>query len=228
MKPICQFENVTKIYRGAEEDLEIFKNLSFAVRGGESLAIVGASGSGKSTILHLLGALDKPTSGKVLFEGRDLAAMTPPERADFRNGSLGFVFQFHCLLPEFTALENVAMPGLIAGKSRSDILPTARDLLKKVGLEARAESRPATLSGGERQRAAIARALLLKPRLILADEPTGNLDEHTGRQVGDLLLNLNRELGATLVIVTHNQELAAKMDRALELRAGVLNEKIFA
>ena len=226
--PICQFENVSKSFRGADEILEIFRNLNFEIARGESLAILGASGSGKSTLLHLMGALDQPTSGKILFNGRDLSKMTPTEQAAFRNKSLGFVFQFHHLLPEFTALENVAMPGLIAGESYAEIRPRAGELLEKVGLKARMDSRPATLSGGERQRAAIARALLLRPALVLADEPTGNLDENTGRQVGDLLLNLNRELGMTLVIVTHNQELAAKMDRALELKAGVLYEKKFA
>ncbi|MDE5831875.1 MAG: ABC transporter ATP-binding protein [Desulfovibrio sp.] len=225
MTPICQFANVSKTFRGAEENLEIFKDINFLVNKGESLAILGASGSGKSTLLHLMGALDKPTTGKILFEGRDLAEMTPLDQASFRNKSLGFVFQFHHLLPEFTALENVAMPGLIAGLPRKDILPRARDLLEKVGLKDRMESRPATLSGGERQRAAIARALLLNPALVLADEPTGNLDEQTGRQVGDLLLTLNRKLGMTLVIVTHNRDLAAKMDRSLDLRDGVLYEK---
>lgn len=226
--PICQFVDVSKSFQGADEILEIFKDLNFEVARGESLAILGASGSGKSTLLHLMGALDKPTSGKVLFNGRDLSEMTATEQAAFRNKNLGFVFQFHHLLPEFTALENVAMPGLIAGESYGEILPRAKELLEKVGLKSRMDSRPTTLSGGERQRAAIARALLLRPALALADEPTGNLDESTGRQVGDLLLKLNRELGMTLVIVTHNQELAAKMDRALELKAGVLYEKKFA
>lgn len=228
MPPICKFENVVKIYEGPEEKLEIFHDLSFSINRGESLAIVGASGSGKSTLLHLLGALDKPTAGKIYFDGQELAAMSPSEQAAFRNRSLGFVFQFHHLLPEFTALENVAMPGLIAGMGKEKILPRAKELLERVGLADRMESRPSTLSGGERQRAAIARALVLKPALILADEPTGNLDEHTGKQVGQLLLELNAEYGMTLVIVTHNQELASNMDRALELKAGVLYEKVFA
>ena len=228
MAAIYVFSDVSKTFAGAEENLEIFRHLDLSVREGEALAVVGASGSGKSTLLHLMGALDTPTSGTILFDGEDMAAMRPDEQAAFRNRSLGFVFQFHHLLPEFSALENVAMPALIGGERMAAILPRARAMLERVGLAERMESKPATLSGGERQRVAIARALLLRPRVLLADEPTGNLDEHTGAQVGDLLLELNRELGMTLVIVTHNQELAARMDRGLELRAGALYEKVFA
>lgn len=227
MKSVYQLENVSKTFVGPEENLEIFKDLNLEVRSGESLAILGASGSGKSTLLHLMGALDTPTSGRILFEGADLATMKPAEQAHFRNQSLGFVFQFHHLLPEFSAVENVALPGLIAGESMQSILPHARELLERVGMGHRMDSRPATLSGGERQRAAIARALILKPKVILADEPTGNLDEHTGSQVGQLMRELNRELGMTLVIVTHNQELAASLDRSLELRGGALYAKSF-
>lgn len=228
MALLYQFRDVSKVFAGVEEKLEIFKNLNLEVRQGESLAIVGASGSGKSTLLHLMGALDKPTSGQIFFEGMPLASMSRVEQAHFRNKSLGFVFQFHHLLPEFSAVENVALPGLIAGESMTTMLPRARELLERVGMEQRLKSMPATLSGGERQRAAIARALILKPRVILADEPTGNLDEQTGAQVGKLMLELNQELGTTLVVVTHNQELAANMDRALELRGGTLYEKNFA
>lgn len=228
MAPLCRFENVSKVFSGAEENLEIFKNLNLEIHAGEALAIVGASGSGKSTLLHLLGALDKPTNGKVFFEGRDLATLSPDEQARFRNRKLGFVFQFHHLLPEFTTLENVAIPGFIAGENRKLALERARGLVEKVGLKDRMDAKPATLSGGERQRAAIARALLMNPAMVLADEPTGNLDENTGKRVGELLLSLNRELGMTFVIVTHNRELAAGMDRALELRAGELYEKVFA
>ena len=228
MAAIYVFSDVSKSFPGAEEDLEIFRHLDLAVEEGEALAIVGASGSGKSTLLHLMGALDRPTAGTVRFDGRDMAAMGPDEQAAFRNKSLGFVFQFHHLLPEFSALENVAMPALISGKRFAEIAPHARAMLERVGLARRMDSKPATLSGGERQRVAIARALLMRPRVLLADEPTGNLDENTGAQVGDLLLELNRELGMTLVIVTHNQELAARMDRGLELRAGALDEKVFA
>lgn len=228
MAAIYVFSDVSKIFPGAEENLEIFRHLDLAVEEGEALAIVGASGSGKSTLLHLMGALDRPTAGTVRFDGQDMAAMSPDEQAAFRNKSLGFVFQFHHLLPEFSALENVAMPALVSGKRFAEIEPRARAMLERVGLARRMDSKPATLSGGERQRVAIARALLMRPWVLLADEPTGNLDENTGAQVGDLLLELNRELGMTLVIVTHNQELAARMDRGLELRAGALYEKVFA
>lgn len=228
MAAIYVFSDVSKSFLGAEENLEIFRHLNLTVEAGEALAVVGASGSGKSTLLHLMGALDRPTSGTVLFNGRDMATISPDDQATLRNKSLGFVFQFHHLLPEFSALENVAMPALISGERFAAIAPRARAMLERVGLANRTDNRPATLSGGERQRVAIARALLMRPRVLLADEPTGNLDEHTGAQVGDLLLELNRELGMTLVIVTHNQELAARMDRGLELRAGALYEKNFA
>lgn len=227
MPPVYKLENVAKTFIENGEKIEIFKNLDLEVNAGESLAIVGSSGSGKSTLLHLMGALDKPTSGEILFGAESLAAMSPASQARFRNQSLGFVFQFHHLLPEFSAIENVAMPGLIAGKSMAEMLPAASDLLDRVGMSHRKDSRPATLSGGERQRAAIARALILKPKVILADEPTGNLDGRTGEQVGQLMLELNREFGATLVVVTHNHELAASMDRGLELRGGALHEKKF-
>jgi len=206
-------------------DLEIFKSICLDVHAGEMLGIVGASGSGKSTLLHLMGALDSPSVGKVCFEGRDMALMTPDQKAVFRNRTLGFVFQFHHLLPEFSALENVIMPALIGGATRKAVQPHACEMLKRVGLETRMESKIATLSGGERQRVAIARAVLLRPRVLLADEPTGNLDEATGAQVSALLHDLNRELGMTLVVVTHNRELAAGMDRTLELKAGTLYEK---
>ena len=228
MAAIYDFCDVSKSFSGADEELVIFRHLDLAVQEGEALAVLGASGSGKSTLLHLMGALDRPTSGTIRFDGRDMADMGPDEQAAFRNQSLGFVFQFHHLLPEFSALENVAMPALIGGENFGAVAPRARAMLERVGLAERMESKPATLSGGERQRVAIARALLQRPRVLLADEPTGNLDEHTGAQVGDLLLELNRELGMTMVIVTHNQELAARMDRGLELRAGALYEKVFA
>ncbi len=195
---------------------------------GEALAIVGASGSGKSTLLHLMGALDTPSTGVVAFDGQDMALMSPDQKAAFRNKTLGFVFQFHHLLPEFSALENVVMPAVIGGARRAAALPEARAMLERVGLADRADSKTATLSGGERQRVAIARAVLLRPRVLLADEPTGNLDETTGAQVGEMLRELNRELGMTLVVVTHNSDLAASMDRGLELRAGALYEKSFA
>lgn len=222
MAPLYRLENLGKKFAGEEH--EIFHGLNLTISQGETVAIVGSSGSGKSTLLHIMGALDKPTSGRVLYEDRDLAKMKVEEQARFRNLSLGFVFQFHHLLPEFTALENVALPGLIAGRTLPSILPEARALLCRVGLEERMESKPTTLSGGERQRAAIARALLMKPKVILADEPTGNLDAITGHKVAELLFELNKELGMTLVVVTHNRELATGMDRILELKGGELYE----
>ena len=223
---LYRLENVGRHFGEGESRIEIFSNLNMLVRRGETLAIVGASGSGKSTLLHLMGALDRPDSGKVFFDGRDMSVFSPDEEAHFRNRSLGFVFQFHHLLPEFTALENVAVPGLIAGMSRNQALKKAEELISRVGLEHRKDYKPATLSGGERQRAAIARALFMGPKAILADEPTGNLDENTGNKVGTLMLELNRELNTTLIIVTHNRDLAARMDRTLELRAGALYEKV--
>ena len=178
------------------------------------LAIVGQSGSGKSTLLHLMGALDTPSTGEICFEGRNMALMSADQKAAFRNKTLGFVFQFHHLLPEFSALENVAMPAIIGGAKQSAVMSRAREMLDRVGLSARMESKIATLSGGERQRVAIARAVFMRPRVLLADEPTGNLDEVTGAQVGALMNELNRELGMTLVVVTHNRELAAGMGLA--------------
>ena len=199
---LYKFIAVNKTYKGHEDGVAVFRDLNLVVYSGESLAVVGRSGSGKSTLLHLMGALDKPTSGTIEFEGQDMAKMSPDEQAHFRNSSLGFVFQFHHLLPEFSALENVAMPGLIAGMPKNGIMEKAAAMLERVGLADRMSHRPAIMSGGERQRVAIARALSLGPRVVLADEPTGNLDEKTGARIGDLLLELNAELGTTLVIVS--------------------------
>ena len=227
MSALYTFSNVSKKFATASEDIEIIKNISMVVEEGEMLAIVGQSGSGKSTLLHLMGALDTPSSGEICFEGRDMALMSADQKAAFRNKTLGFVFQFHHLLPEFSALENVAMPAIIGGASQRSVMPHAREMLDRVGLSARMDSKIATLSGGERQRVAIARAVFMRPRVLLADEPTGNLDEVTGAQVGALMNELNRELGMTLVVVTHNRELAAGMGRTLELKAGTLYEKNF-
>lgn len=227
MTALYTFSNVEKKFSAPGGDLEILKNINMTVEEGEMLAIVGASGSGKSTLLHLMGALDTPTTGEVFFNGQDMSRMSPDQKATFRNRTLGFVFQFHHLLPEFSALENVAMPAIIGGARQNTVLPQAREMLERVGLAARMDSKISTLSGGERQRVAIARAVFLRPRVLLADEPTGNLDETTGAQVGALMNELNRELGMTLVVVTHNRELAAGMGRTLELKAGTLYEKIF-
>lgn len=223
--PLYSLQNVGKEFQAPSEKLIIFNNLSFTIQAGESIAIVGASGSGKSTLLHLLGTLDIPSWGTVSFKGKNFAELSQNAKAELRNKHIGFVFQFHHLLPEFTTVENVAMQALIGGMERSVALKKAEEALKLVGLEERQHYRVNTLSGGERQRAAIARAILLQPDVLLADEPTGNLDERTGETVAQLLLRLNKELGMTLVVVTHNNELAACMQRRLELRAGELYDK---
>lgn len=228
MAALYTFRDVCKEYEEGGSRLCILDKVNIQVEEGEQLAILGASGSGKSTLLHLMGALDTPTSGEVLFDGRDLATLSADEQATFRNSTCGYVFQFHHLLPEFSAVENVAMPGIIAGIARDRILAEARDMLDRVGLASKYGSRVGTLSGGERQRVAIARAVVRHPRVLLADEPTGNLDEKTGFQVNELLKELNRELGMTMVVVTHNRELAAGLDRRLELKSGHFYEKTFA
>jgi lipoprotein-releasing system ATP-binding protein len=220
--PLYALSRVTKSYQGPSEEIVVIKDLDLRIEAGDSLAILGSSGSGKSTLLHLMGALDKPTSGKVFFQGRELSALSLDAAAQIRNASIGFVFQFHHLLPEFTTLENVAMPGLIAGLAPREAFDRARASLSLVGLDERVEHRVTTLSGGERQRASIARAVLLRPAVLLADEPTGNLDAATGARVGEVLARLNADLGMTLVVVTHNQNLAALMGRRLELRGGEL------
>lgn len=223
--PLYELRGLRKVYQGPSEEVVVLKSLDFAIAAGETLAILGASGSGKSSLLHLLGALDTPTAGEVRFRGRDLASLTPAEAAGLRNKEIGFVFQFHHLLPEFTTLENVAMPALIANMGRREAFARARESLSLVGLDERAEHRVTTLSGGERQRAAIARAVLLRPAVLLADEPTGNLDEATGAKAGEMLAGLNAELGMTLVVVTHNHNLAALMGRRLELQGGELHAR---
>lgn len=223
---LYELVGVGKTCEGPAERITILKDVNLTIRTGESLAVVGASGSGKSTLLHLLGALDTPSEGKLTFEGQSLPDLGPNEKALFRNRKLGFVFQFHHLLPEFSTEENVAMQALIAGVSRPKAIGMAREALKRVGLADRCDHRVTTLSGGERQRAAIARAILLQPRVLLADEPTGNLDLKTGTTVVELLLELNRTLGMTLVIVTHNREMAGALGRCLELRSGELYEEM--
>ena len=220
--PLYELVGVRKAYQGPAEEVVVLKHLDFTIPAGDSMAILGASGSGKSSLLHLLGALDKPTAGEIRFRGRDLAGLDPQEAARVRNREIGFVFQFHHSLPEFSTLANVSMLALIAGLTRADALERAKESLSLVGLDERAGHRVTTLSGGERQRAAIARAVLLRPGVLLADEPTGNLDEATGARVGEVLARLNAELGMTLVVVTHNHNLAALMGRRLELQGGEL------
>jgi lipoprotein-releasing system ATP-binding protein len=204
------------------EELHVLEGIDLDIQQGEMLAIVGASGVGKSTFLHIIGGLDRPTSGKVLYGDLDVFEMNNDRIAEFRNERVGFIFQFHHLLPEFTALENVMMPALIRRIGREDAARTAADILNEVGLGARLHHRPGELSGGEQQRVAVARALMLHPDVVLADEPTGNLDAHTGEAVHQLLQDINKQKGVTFVIVTHNDKLAIRADRVLRMTEGKL------
>jgi lipoprotein-releasing system ATP-binding protein len=214
--------SLTKVFGEGLHSIELFRGLDLVIRRGERVAIVGASGVGKSTLLHILGTLERPTSGKVLYGGQDILLWEEKDLAQFRNRHIGFVFQFHYLLPEFNALENVMMPGIIAGLSQREVKSQAVSLLERLGVSDRLQHRLGELSGGEQQRVAVARALLLGPKIFLADEPSGNLDSRTGRRLHELLVTLNRELSLTMVIVTHNPELAAMMDRTLRLVDGQL------
>lgn len=217
-------QGVTRTFHEGSSTLEVLRGLDLTVHGGERLGIIGASGSGKTTLLQILGGLDRPDAGVVAIDGRDLHALNETERGKLRNRTLGFVYQFHHLLAEFSAQENVAMPLLVRRMAASKAAARAAALLGRVGLGERLRHRPHQLSGGERQRAAVARALVTEPRLVLADEPTGNLDGRNAEQVFALLLELNRELGTSLVVVTHDARLAARMDRVLELDQGRLRQ----
>lgn len=219
---ILQCQDLTMRYAQVGLDVEVLKGVNFNINKGECVAIMGASGSGKSTLLHLLGGLEKPTGGKVTLNGTDLNDVSGAKLAKLRNTSLGFIYQFHHLLGEFTVLENVAMPLLIGGQSVAEARHHATRLLQRVGLGHRVEHKPGEISGGERQRAAVARALINKPAVVLADEPTGNLDSKTAEDVFQLMLELNQELNVSFLIVTHDHELAGKMGRVLHMEDGLI------
>jgi lipoprotein-releasing system ATP-binding protein len=220
MTPLIEARGLKKTYLSGDRLLTVIDGLDLAVSAGETVAIVGASGTGKSTLLHLLGGIDRPSAGEILFEGRRLETLSATALARYRNAAVGFVFQFHFLMPDFTALENVQMPLLLGGERRGPAARRAAELLADVGLADRGHHRPGELSGGEQQRVAIARAIARAPQVLLADEPTGNLDRATGEAVFGLLQRLNRERGLTLVVVTHNGELAHACGRTLTLEGG--------
>ena len=221
---VVRAEGLGKTYREGGLNTRVFEGLDFVVAPGETVAILGASGAGKSTLLHLLGGLDTPTAGEGYVAGQKMSALSDAARGRLRNGALGFVYQFHHLLPEFTSLENVMLPVLLGQADVKQAGARARELLEAVGLGHRLEHKPGELSGGERQRAAVARALVNRPACVLGDEPTGNLDEKTAATVFELMLALNREQGTSLVVVTHDRSLARRLDRVLELHEGRLRE----
>ena len=221
---VIRCRGLAKTYQEGDLVTPVFANLDLSVLRGETVAIVGASGAGKSTLLHLLGGLDTPTAGEVFVAGQKMSALSDAARGELRNRALGFVYQFHHLLPEFTALENVMLPVLLGGAAVPDASQRARSLLESVGLGHRLEHKPGELSGGERQRAAVARALVNTPACVLGDEPTGNLDEKTAATVFELMLELNRAKRTSLVLVTHDRRLARRLDRVLELHEGKLRE----
>ena len=221
---VIQCQNVGKTYDDGSLKVEVLRNIDFQVASGEGIGIIGASGSGKSTLLHILGGLDKPTSGEVKIQGQGLNSLSQVAIGQLRNRHLGFVYQFHHLLPEFSALENVMMPLLVARKSRAEAQVAAAEILEKVGLGSRMTHRPGELSGGERQRAAIARALVTKPDCLLADEPTGNLDRKNATHALEMMLELKHELGTALIVVTHDEQLAKRFDRVLTMDDGSLRD----
>ncbi|MBS0969918.1 lipoprotein-releasing system ATP-binding protein LolD [Chimaeribacter arupi] len=224
--PLLQCDSLCKTYQEGKLQTSVLRDVTFAMQPGEMMAIVGSSGSGKSTLLHLLGGLDTPTSGDVVFKGTALSGMSSRAKAALRNRELGFIYQFHHLLPDFTALENVAMPLLIGTGSAADAQEKAREMLAAVGLEKRSGHRPSELSGGERQRVAIARALVNNPSLVLADEPTGNLDQRNADSIFELLGELNVRQGTAFLVVTHDLSLARRLNRQLEMRDGRLQQDV--
>lgn len=224
--PLLQCQNLCKTYQEGKLSTEVLRNVSFSIQPGELMAIVGSSGSGKSTLLHLLGGLDEPTSGEVIFKQRSLNSLSSKEKALLRNTELGFIYQFHHLLPDFSALENTAMPLLIGGVKASEAKERALAMLTAVGLEKRSAHRPSELSGGERQRVAIARALVNNPSLVMADEPTGNLDQRTADSILELIGELNVRQGTAFLIVTHDLKLANCLNRQLEMRDGQLTNRV--
>ncbi|HOI14735.1 MAG TPA: ABC transporter ATP-binding protein [Geobacteraceae bacterium] len=221
---LLEVRNLHKSFQTERSRVDVLNGIDLSVGEGDTIALVGASGAGKSTLLHVIGTLDRPTSGEVLFRGEDVFKMGNGELASFRNRSIGFVFQFHHLLPEFTALENVMMPALIGGMEKEKAGESASSLLGDVGLSHRLTHKPGELSGGEQQRVAIARALVLSPALLMADEPTGNLDRKTSEEVHDLLAGIQEKTGLTLIIVTHNERLAARMGKTIRLVDGRIQE----
>jgi len=223
-EPLVVVEQVTKSFMHEGREVQILKGIDLSIEAGEMMCIVGASGAGKSTLLHMLGTLDLPSSGRILYSGHDVTQYSSARLANFRNHSIGFVFQFHHLLPEFTALENVMMPGRIRGLSARALSDSATALLTEVGLGDRLSHRPGELSGGEQQRVALARALVMDPQVVLADEPTGNLDSKTSAAVHELFFDLNRKRGTTFLVVTHSGDLAAKMPRVVQMRDGRIEE----
>jgi len=222
---LLQCDDLCKTYQEGQLHTDVLRNVSFNLQTGEMMAIVGSSGSGKSTLLHLLGGLDTPTSGQVIFKGQSLNSLSAKAKAELRNNQLGFIYQFHHLLPDFTALENAAMPLLIGGVKATEAQDRAREILALVGLEKRSKHRPSELSGGERQRVAIARALINNPALVMADEPTGNLDQRTTDSIFELLGELNVRQGTAFLVVTHDLHLAKRLGRQLEMRDGSLQQE---
>ncbi|WP_313570544.1 lipoprotein-releasing ABC transporter ATP-binding protein LolD [Pantoea piersonii] len=224
--PLLKCRELCKRYQEGSVQTDVLRNVTFSLQPGELVAIVGSSGSGKSTLLHLLGGLDAPTSGDVVFDGQSLNAMSSSAKAALRNRELGFIYQFHHLLPDFNALENVAMPLLIGKTGKAEAQQRAREMLAAVGLEKRAHHRPSELSGGERQRVSIARALVNRPRLVMADEPTGNLDARNADAIFELLGELNVRQGTAFLVVTHDLHLAKRLSRQMEMRDGQLSEQV--